>query len=236
MSKSPPAFQLYSGQWLTGTKFMTFEQKGIYLELLCLQWEHIKIKVEDLPIAINYCWNKSNNCQQLDEKIREKFIEKDGFIFNEKLFEMRESYNNFRKKQSINGKKGGRPKKITQIETQIKPKTNPNKSSLNKEYSIKNKDQSINVEVYPTFDDFWNLYDKKKGKVKSQNKWNKFSFREKLKIMQHIPYYKQEQPNRQYRKNPLTYFNDEAWLDEIYINSNKNENNYRNETREKLGI
>lgn len=229
MSKSPPAFQMYPGQWLTGTKFMTYQQKGIYLELLCLQWEHIKIKIDDLPIAINYSWSTNQSYPQLDEKIREKFIEDDGFIFNEKLFEMRESYVKFQKKQSDNGKKGGRPK------TQIKPKSNPNKSSLikSKEYSIKDKNKSLDLEVYPTFDDFWLLYDKKKNKVQSEKKWHKFSFKEKLKIIEHIPFYKKEQPNRKYRKDPITYFNNKSWLDEIYLD-NENESKISNEFKQRI--
>ena len=67
----------------------------------------------------------------------------------------------------------------------------------------------------PTFEDFWNAYDKKVGKPKSEKKWNKLSLKNKLLIMEYIPKYKLAQPNKKYRKNPETFFNNESWFDEI---------------------
>ncbi|WP_431129671.1 hypothetical protein [Flagellimonas flava] len=75
----------------------------------------------------------------------------------------------------------------------------------------------------PTFEDFWNAYDKKVGKKsKIEAKWNKLSLGTKLKIMDYIPKYKEAQPNKKYRKNPETFFNNDSWEDEIiYYNRAK---------------
>jgi len=39
MTKDAPAFDLYTADWLSGTLTMSYEEKGLYLDLLCLQWE-----------------------------------------------------------------------------------------------------------------------------------------------------------------------------------------------------
>jgi DNA-binding PadR family transcriptional regulator len=65
------------------------------------------------------------------------------------------------------------------------------------------------------FDRFWDLYDKKTGKVKSQKLWAKLSKTEKETILNHIPLYKRATPEKQFRKNPETYLRNRAWEDEI---------------------
>ena len=39
MIKDAPAFDFYPSDWLSGTLLMSFEEKGLYLELLAMQWE-----------------------------------------------------------------------------------------------------------------------------------------------------------------------------------------------------
>ncbi len=71
-------------------------------------------------------------------------------------------------------------------------------------------------EMWPTFDDFWNLYDKKIGdKDKLAKKWLKIPQKIKLDIMEYVPKYKQSQPDKKYRKNPETFLNNKSWNDEI---------------------
>ncbi len=71
--------------------------------------------------------------------------------------------------------------------------------------------------IYPFFEDFWNLYDKKNDKPKSLNKWNKLSQEVKEKIMIYIPKYKISQPDKKFRKNPITFLNNESWNNEIEV-------------------
>ena len=65
------------------------------------------------------------------------------------------------------------------------------------------------------FDEFWDLYDKKVSRDNSEKKWNKLSEKDKELIMQFIPKYKAYQPDKKFRKDPLTFFNNKTWLDEI---------------------
>lgn len=74
--------------------------------------------------------------------------------------------------------------------------------------------ESIKVSV--SFDDFWNLYDKKRGdKDKIEKKWQSLKDSEREAIMNHLPLYKKSQPNKKYRKDPSTYLNNKSWNDEI---------------------
>lgn len=79
-----------------------------------------------------------------------------------------------------------------------------------------------------TFDKFWDLYDKKTDKPKCLKIWEKLSSEIRTSIMNHIPKYKISQPEKQYRKNPLTYLNGECWNDEIIDNNGETKNNTGN--------
>lgn len=81
------------------------------------------------------------------------------------------------------------------------------------------------TEIYPTFEDFWNLYDKKRGKTIVQPIWNKLKQKEKEDIMLNIIPYKKSLSQKKYQKDPSTYLRQRAWEDEIIID-NKNSNNY----------
>lgn len=67
------------------------------------------------------------------------------------------------------------------------------------------------------FDLFWNLYDKKTGRPKSEKKWNALSLKDQEAILEYIPKYKIAQPNKTYRKNPETFFNNRSWEDELIV-------------------
>lgn len=73
------------------------------------------------------------------------------------------------------------------------------------------KPKTLNI----PFSDFWNGYDKKKDKDKSEKKWSSLTNNERELIMAHIPAYVKSTPDKKYRKNPMTYLNGKCWLDEI---------------------
>ena len=79
-----------------------------------------------------------------------------------------------------------------------------------------NKKQVGECTLNVPFDDFWNLYDKKRGdKDKIEKKWQSLKDSEREAIMNHLPLYKKSQPNKKYRKDPATYLNNKSWNDEI---------------------
>ena len=64
------------------------------------------------------------------------------------------------------------------------------------------------------FQRFWNLYNKKTGKITCLKKWSKLTAQEQNAIIDHLPKYVNATPNTKYRKNPLTYLNNRTWEDE----------------------
>lgn len=76
----------------------------------------------------------------------------------------------------------------------------------------------------PTFDEWWNAYQKKRGRKKAEAKWNKLKPTQKVACMKATPAYVMSTPDVQYRKDPMTYLNGECWNDEI-ISKRDNANN-----------
>jgi len=64
------------------------------------------------------------------------------------------------------------------------------------------------------FNIFWDLYNKKIDKVKSEKKWNSLSKSVQDYIILKLPAYIKSTPDEKYRKNPLTYLNGKCWEDE----------------------
>jgi hypothetical protein len=83
-------------------------------------------------------------------------------------------------------------------------------------------DNEVEENVYPTFKNFWETYDKKVGKEKAQKKWNTLKQSDKENIMTYVLDYIKSQPDKQFRKDPQTFFNNKSWEDEIIVRSDKN--------------
>ena len=90
-------------------------------------------------------------------------------------------------------------------------------------------DKPINIEpinlitINISFDHFWNLYDKKKGsKEKAEKLWTKLTNEEREQAIAHIPLYKKEQPDKQFRKHPEGYLSNKIFTNEIILESESN--------------
>jgi hypothetical protein len=67
-----------------------------------------------------------------------------------------------------------------------------------------------------SFEDFWNLYDKKVGdKDKINKKWQALTDQEREAAIKYIPGYVASRPDKQFRKDPATFLNNKSWNDEI---------------------
>lgn len=67
-----------------------------------------------------------------------------------------------------------------------------------------------------TFDNAWDLYEKKVGcKDKLKKKWNSMTKADRKAATEFIPLYVLSTPDRQYRKNFQTFLNQRGWEDEI---------------------
>lgn len=205
----PPAFQLYAQDFLTGVMSLTMEERGIYITLLCKQWslnDEKGIPKKRLGLIVGYEWDN------LPEMVKEKFVDNTDYFYNQRLLNILIDQNSFREKQRLNGLKGGRPK------TQTKPKKSSSMKIEDRRLKIEDRSLENEVEIYPTFEDFFNAYDYKKGNRKTlKTKWDKLNYEVKLKIMNYLPAYIESTPNKKYRKHPMTFLNQESWEDEITI-------------------
>ena len=93
-----------------------------------------------------------------------------------------------------------------------KRKTNGKPVETNNNDKNEKNDKNINI----PFDMFWQSYDKKRGdKSKLERMWNSLTDTDRQNIMDYIPKYKIATPDKKYRKDPQTFFNNKSWNDEL---------------------
>jgi hypothetical protein len=98
MGNKDPAVLFYTSDFLTGTGFMTDEQVGKYIRLLCYQHQSGHLSEEDI-LKI---------CKSYDKDIFKKFIkDDDGFYFNERMDKETQKRQKYTESRRINrlGKK-----------------------------------------------------------------------------------------------------------------------------------
>ncbi len=78
------------------------------------------------------------------------------------------------------------------------------------------KEQVQDVEIHP-FEDFWNSYGKKINRPKCLAKWNRLKDSDKEKIKSTLKKYVNSTSDVQFRKNPLTYLNNQSWDDDVIV-------------------
>lgn len=144
-----PAFPFYAQDFLVGTLHLTCQETGAYIKLLAYQWVNMGIPKQRLGIIMGSGWENTWLA------ISDKFVEKDGVYFNNRLEAEREKRSRFKEKQAENGKKGGRPRKNpdvnytdiaseTTVNTALKTKkTTPNPTKSQKK-PLENENENEN--------------------------------------------------------------------------------------------
>lgn len=101
MAKAP-AFQLYAGDFLTGTTLMSNAEVGLFIRLLCLQAEHGSIPDDVERIVRAY----GEEARSLWTAVRPKFNHgsTSGTLVNDRMVEVLAARDAFRKRQSNAGK------------------------------------------------------------------------------------------------------------------------------------
>lgn len=195
-------FTWYPKDWKTNEKVfnMSLELRGFYREFIDYAYENDN----RFTVEVRYfCRMMNINKRKFDtlfvRLLSISMIIKDGETYHIPSVEAR--------MQLI---RGGRNSKPTPKPT---PKPNGKPTPEQREIEIESKRKGFNL--------FWNLYDKKIDIKKCQMKWNKLNDEEKKNIMDYIPKYHKEQPDKQYMKNPATFLNNRSWENEIVTNGKK---------------
>lgn len=190
-----PAFMFYTSDFLMGIWHMSFEDRGKYITLLSYMHQSGRLSEEKIKLLIG----------DISANLKSKFkLDESGLWYNVRLEAEMLKRQNFLDSCRVNGKKGGRP-----VDKKEKKETAIAKVS----------EEPVNIseagpEKYP-FDEFWKMYDKPTEKQNCENKWKKLHVTDKELIFQRLPVYIAATPDRQFRKNPLTYINRKIWLDEL---------------------
>lgn len=114
-----PAILWYWNDWHGKTVTLSRFLKGCYMDLLHAQFNNGRLSLEDIKIVLG------TDLVAAWPTLQKKFtVDEAGKYFNERIEHEKEKRAKFKEKQSINGKKGGRPPNNpnkTQPLTQIKP-------------------------------------------------------------------------------------------------------------------
>lgn len=182
-------------EYLTGIDGNEFEYSDVEFELMAGDFGVSATEIRDV---IDYCikldmlFNNNGfiNSESLDERLKP-------------VYEKRGTNKDKSKKQlRINGKFANNKTVTDGVSVTEMPQTKV------KETKVK----EINI----SFDIFWDLYDKKVGdKEKLKKKWASLKDDDRSLIIEYIPKYKMIQPEKKFRKDPQTFFNNSSWNDEL---------------------
>lgn len=121
-----PAVLFYTSDFLTGTSFFSYEERGQYITLLCQQHQAGSIP-ENHMISV---------CKSLDSVVAKKFIrDDDGTYYQWRMREETERRSNYCRSRS-NNKSGRPPKEIIRksydyrMETEDEDETDKNKDNI----------------------------------------------------------------------------------------------------------
>jgi hypothetical protein len=195
-------------------RVLGIEGYGLYFMLLEVLREQTDFQfplngIEDL----SYEWHISKEKIISVIKDFDLFTINEWNFFSEKLILYLQPYVEKSERATLANKiRWDRVKKLSEnihLDIQMDSKTNPFQNPINKVNKV-NKVNNI------SFDDFWNLYEKKVGdKTKLEAKWEKLTDEDRTNIMAYIPKYKESQPDKKYRKDPATFLNNKSWNDEL---------------------
>ena len=89
---------------------------------------------------------------------------------------------------------------------------------LEEEEEVRKRSKKLEEEkevINDRFAEFWDLYGKKTDSSKCKAKFSKLTSTEIVLIFTNLPLYIKSTPDKQYRKNPITWLNGKCWNDEI---------------------
>lgn len=226
-------YPYHIGDFNNATRYASRLERSVYRDLLDMYYEQESAidgtDLDKLQRRLNV--RSTDEQTALDFVLTEYFENQDGFYFNNRCeFEIKKYQDKLegaikagkasaearrkkaakkqRKDVGINGDQG----KSTDVQRTF------NDSSTNVQPTNEPMNQLTNEPVTNSigFDEFWNAYDYKKGGVKKpKEKWLSLSYEDQQLIMAHVSDYVKSTPVKKFRKHPMTYLNNEGWLDEI---------------------
>jgi len=214
-----PAFLFYPGDYLRDTQTLSEKAQVAYDRIMCEHMRYICISQAQLKF-----FTKRLNEDELEE-LMFVLVQVDGGYQIEWVADSinkRKAYSESRRNNRVGKKQKKRTN--TSISYDKHMENEIENENVNKDEDV--IENEFEILQYPSFEDFWNLYDKKVDRTKAEAKWKLLSQKEKEEAVEYIPAYKLAQPDKKFRRNPETFINNKTWQNEI-ITDNPKTNNSR---------
>lgn len=226
-------YPYHIGDFNNATRYASRLERSIYRDLLDMYYEQESAidgtDLDKLQRRLNV--RSTDEQTALDFVLTEYFENQEGFYFNNRCeFEIKKYQDKLegaikagkasaearRKKAAKKQRKDVGINDIQGNSTDVQRTLNDSSTNVQPTNEPMNQVTNEPVTNSIAFDDFWNAYDYKKGGVtKPKAKWDSLSDTDKELVMAHIPDYVASTPVKKFRKHPMTYLNNEGWLDEI---------------------
>lgn len=202
-----PAVLFYFQDFLVGTDFMSADEVGKYIRILCHQADKGSLTLSQLKRI----------CEgSVPEAVMEKLkIDDEGKYYQERMRTEREKRMNYSESRRQN-----RVKKENNICKTYDSHMENENENIN---TLKNKGVKGGKEINISFDVFWDAYGKKVGNKKlCIQRWNKLKDEERQTIIDTLPSFLKSISDKKYLPYPEKYLNERRWEDEISIPPVKN--------------
>jgi len=179
---------------LTNHSYSFFYKRGVKIEVDRGQCARSEVELSD-----RWKWSRSKVRKFINDLEKEQQIKQQKTNVTQILTIV--NYDEYQKKEQQSEQ---------QKDTKRTPKEHQKDTYKNvkKEKNEKNEKESL-------FIDWWNIYGKKIDTKNCRDRFMKLSISEIEYILDHTKKYVQSTPDKQFRKNPLTYLNRRSWDDEI---------------------
>jgi hypothetical protein len=210
MSKSP-SFNFYSADFLVGVMDLTDEETGQYIKLICLQHQKGRLKKESIYRMF----------PNISDSVLEKFeIDENGCYYHKRLeaeTTKKQAYVESRIKNLSNSKRAN-----PHMESHMDNHTENHMEIEIENENINNNDIDIDNNLYfQMFNEFWDIYPKKKDKDRAQKAFMRIKPNEELFAQMKCALDKHKRSaqwqDTQYIPYPATWLNGRRWEDEIEV-------------------
>lgn len=156
---------------------------------------------------------------QIDEEITLDQIVKMVFLpFKNQFIRDDSKYIETCERRAIAGSKGGKQKVANASNCKQKVANVADSVSKSDSKSVSKSDKEVTID---RFAEFWNMYGKKTDSSKCKAKFSRLSKVDVDLLFEKLPAYIKSTPDKQYRKNPITWLNGKCWNDEIIKPTNQ---------------
>ena len=193
---------------------LTLEEVGAATKLMLKLWQFGPMSEADVRKV----------CKAHSEAVMDLLCDVDGLLSYE-FVETARTYGKVRQAQRVEAGKASAAKRndrSTDVQrpfndrsTDVLSMSVSESSSFSSSISQSKKERVREAEIWPTFQNFWDAYEKKGNRKTAEAEWAKLPQADREAIMVNVPRYNASKPDKQFRKDGERYLKLRAWEDAI---------------------